>query len=152
MCIIDCLSNVISIDLGEPIHSFYIGSYSLDNFASHQSFESSNSVSFDIDSIQSTIEHTTDQQHQSSNLWHHELNNQNNNKLCILFTSTLNNKLCVSPIDVLVQQLIEKRQNRLKSKCYNIKFISERYSTHEAVKSSLYGPKNQELEVDLNIR
>lgn len=137
MKIIDCFGNILSIDLGEPIHSFSIGYFSFRNQVKIiQSNESLRSFS--------------DESFEHQNEFDCVLNLAKGlNKLCIIFVSTLSSKLCVVPMDRLVANAIDFNTLSLKFKCLN---IQNKDQNENETRNILYGNNLYLDDIDYSIR
>jgi hypothetical protein len=137
MLIIDCFGNSMSIDLGEPIHSFSIGYFSLRYQAKvTQSNESLRSFS--------------DESFEHQNEFDCVLNLAKGlNKLCVLFVSSLSSKLCVIPMDRLILNAINFNNFSLKFKCSN---IQKKNFDKKNMRNTLYGNNDDLDDIDYSIR
>lgn len=114
MHIISPSGDILKYDLGEPIHAFYVGAYSLEN-------AQQNVTSFDFD-WQSTIGNQLFELNVDppANKAMKENYGHLKNKLCLVFLSTVTNKICIVPFDYLFTQAKPKSSTQLRFKCNSI--------------------------------
>ena len=129
MFLINCYSDVICLDLGEPVKLFHIGYFSIENLMISNLTE--NIVTSEIDlhqcnnpAFELALDSPTVQLSKSEGD-----SNQTTNSLCFIFVSSITNKINLLQTDIILSYSKLKPLSAINYKCENVFSYSNKFSS-----------------------